>query len=169
MDDPVSLVEKHGVVLEGGRGPVPSLAEAIAGEPIHGSWWGHKKGKSIFWASRAVRDSDDILVCRLVGGKITYVHRRLWPALVRLAKLIDKNSIAAVSLQVWQLMMNLFSAEVPMLMTPMRHRRGSYADDASAPLRHSRHRCTLVGSAQPVQRIPLRRPQVLLEYSEQHL
>ena len=96
MDDPVSLVEKHGVVLEGGRGPVPSLAEAIAGEPIHGSWWGHKKGKSIFWASRAVRDSDNILVCRLVGGKITYVHRRLWPALVRLAKLIDKNSIAAV-------------------------------------------------------------------------
>jgi len=96
MDDPVAFVEKHGVVLEASRGPVPSLAEAIAGEPIHGSWWGHKKGKSIFWASRAVRDSDDILVCRLVGGKITYVHRRLWPALVRLAKLIDKDGLAAV-------------------------------------------------------------------------
>ena len=96
MGDPVAFVEKHGVVLEGSRGPVPSLAEAIAGEPIRGSWWGHKKGKSIFWASRAVRDSDDIVVCRLVGGKITYVHRRLWPALVRLAKLIDKNRIAAV-------------------------------------------------------------------------
>ena len=96
MDDPVAFVEEQGVVLEGGQGPVPSLAEAIAGEPIRGSWWGHKKGKLIFWASRAVRDSDDILVCRLIGGKITYVHRRLWPALVRLADLIDKKSLAAV-------------------------------------------------------------------------
>jgi hypothetical protein len=43
-----------------------------------------------------VRDSDDILVCRLIGGKITYVHRRLWPALVRLANHLDKDSIAAV-------------------------------------------------------------------------
>jgi len=56
-----------------------------------------------------------------------------------------------------------------MLMTPMRHKSGSYADDANAPLKYSRHRCTSVGSAQLVQRIHLRRPQVLLEYSEQHL
>src|SRR5215831_20196669 len=96
MDDPVAFVEEHGVVLEGSRGPVPSLAEAIAGEPIRGSWWGHREGRSIFRASRLVRDSDDILVCRLIGGKITYVHRRLWPALVRLSKLIDKDSLAAV-------------------------------------------------------------------------
>jgi hypothetical protein len=96
MDDPVAFVEKHGVVLEGGRGPLPSLAEAIAGEPIRGSWWGHRKGKSIFRASRAVRDCDEILVCRLIDGKITYVHRRLWPALVRLAKRLDKSGLAAV-------------------------------------------------------------------------
>ena len=83
-------------MLEGSRGPVPSLAEAIAGEPIRGSWWGHSKGKSIFWASRAVRDSRETLVCRLIGGKITYVHRRLWPALVRLAKWLDKGGLAAL-------------------------------------------------------------------------
>jgi hypothetical protein len=35
--------------------------------------------------TRAVRDSDDVLVCRLIKGKITFVHRRLWPALVRAA------------------------------------------------------------------------------------
>jgi hypothetical protein len=35
--------------------------------------------------TRAVRDSDDVLVCRLIGGKITFVHRRMWPALVRVA------------------------------------------------------------------------------------
>jgi len=44
----------------------------------------------------SVRDSDDILVCRLVGGKITCVHRRLWPAIVRLARFLDKKSINAL-------------------------------------------------------------------------
>jgi len=96
MEDPIRFVERHGVVLEGGRGPRPNLAEAIAGEPIRGSWWGHKHGKSIFRATRAVRDCEDILVCRLIDGKITYVHRRLWPAIVRLAKLLDKKHLAAI-------------------------------------------------------------------------
>jgi len=35
-------------------------------------------------------------VCQLVDGKITYVHRRLWPALVRLAGRFSKQRLAAV-------------------------------------------------------------------------
>ena len=94
--DPRRFVEQHGVVLEGARGPRPNIAEAVAGEPIRGNWWGHKKGREIFRATRAVRDSDDVLVCRLVGGRITYVHRRLWPAIVRLARFLDKKRINAL-------------------------------------------------------------------------
>ncbi len=82
----IACVCRHGVVLESGIGPVPSLAEAVAGGPIRGSGWGHAQGREIFAVTRAVRDCPDVLVCRLVDGKITYVHRRLWPALVRLAK-----------------------------------------------------------------------------------
>jgi len=94
--DPIQFVETHGVVLEAGRGVRPNLAEAIAGEPIRGSWWGHKKGRAIFRATRTIRDCDQVLVCRLVGGKITYVHRRLWPAIVRLANFLDKKNLAAL-------------------------------------------------------------------------
>jgi hypothetical protein len=72
-------------MLEAGAGPVPSIAAAIAGGPIRGSWWGHPQGRAIFAITRGIRDCPDVLVCRLVGGKITYVHRRLWPALVRLS------------------------------------------------------------------------------------
>src|SRR6059058_4463370 len=92
----LAFVKRHGVVLEGARGPVPNFAEAVAGRPIRGSWWGHAKGKEIFWLTRAVRDSADVLVCRLVGRKITYVHRRLWPALVRLARNFAQRDLAAV-------------------------------------------------------------------------
>lgn len=35
-------------------------------------------------------------MCRLVDGKITYVHRRLWPALVRAAKRFSKKQLAQV-------------------------------------------------------------------------
>lgn len=94
--DPIRFVEKHGVVLEGGRGPRLSLAEAVAGERINGSWWRHKKARAIFRATRAVRDCNEVLVCRLAGGKITYVHRRLWPAIVRLANTLDKKTLAAL-------------------------------------------------------------------------
>jgi len=82
----LAFVERHGVVCEASRrNGVPSLADEIAGELVRGNWWSHPRSKAIFAATRAVRDSEDVLVCRLVDGKITFLHRRLWPALVRLA------------------------------------------------------------------------------------
>jgi hypothetical protein len=92
----LSFVKTNGITLESGRGPVPSLAQTIAGEAIRGSWWAHPKGHVIFLCSRAIRESKDVLVCRLVGGKVTYVHRRLWPALVRLAGQFDARHLAAL-------------------------------------------------------------------------
>jgi len=92
----VAFVKANGVVLESGRGPVPNLAQAIAGAAIRGSWWAHAKANTIFRCSRAIRESADVLVCRLVGGKITYVHRRLWPALVRLAGRFNADQLAVI-------------------------------------------------------------------------
>ena len=80
-----AFVEQHGIVLVSAKGPVPRLAEAVAGEPIRGSWWGHPKSHDIFRVLQSLEDSPDILACRLIGGKVTLVHRRLWPALIRAA------------------------------------------------------------------------------------
>jgi hypothetical protein len=94
--DPVAFVEKHGVVLASARGPVPSLAEAITGGPIRGSWWGHARGGEIFAALETIADSPDVRCFRLVDGKLTFVHRRLWPALVRLADEIGRERLTAI-------------------------------------------------------------------------
>jgi len=94
----IAFVRRHGIVLLAGRGPVPSLADAIAGEPIRGSWWGHAKGQEIFLASEALAEHPAVLVCKLVNGKVTFVHRRLWPALVRLAPRLGKPALA----RAWQ-------------------------------------------------------------------
>lgn len=92
----LAFIRKHGVVLEAAQGPVASLAEVIAGEPIRGNWWRHPKSKEIFALTRAIRESDDVLVCRLIKGKITFVHRRLWPALVRSAGHFPSDRLSRV-------------------------------------------------------------------------
>jgi hypothetical protein len=94
--NPVAFVEKHGVVLASARGPVPSLAEAITGGPIRGSWWGHARGREIFAALETIADSPDVRCFPLVDGKLTFVHRRLWPALVRLADEIGHERLTAI-------------------------------------------------------------------------
>ena len=94
--DAVGFVRRHGVVLEGAAGPVPSLAAAVAGANLRGNWWGHAKGRQIFALTRAVRNCPDVLVCRLIDGKITYVHRRLWPALVRVSDAFPRRRLARI-------------------------------------------------------------------------
>lgn len=94
--DAVEFVRRHGVVLESARGLVPSLAAAVAGAPIRGSWWSHPAAHVIFAAINAVRDSPDIAVTRLLDGKVTYVHRRLWAPIVRLSTVIEPQRLAVV-------------------------------------------------------------------------
>ena len=89
-------VEQQGIVLQSARGLVPSFADWVAGEKIRGSWWGHRKSQEIFRLTGALIDSGDVLVCKLVNGKVTYVHRRLWPALVRLASKLQPEQLAEV-------------------------------------------------------------------------
>jgi hypothetical protein len=68
----------------------------VAGELISGSWWGHGKAAQIFHCTRAVRDSKEVLVCRLVAAKVSYVHRRLWPALVNLQAYFAEGRLSAI-------------------------------------------------------------------------
>jgi hypothetical protein len=94
----VKFVEKHGVVLASAKGPVPTVSEAVVGEPIVGSWWAHPKGHEIFNALSAIDDSPDIRCFKLVDGKVTFVHRRQWPALIRLGRdgIIAPEQLASV-------------------------------------------------------------------------
>jgi hypothetical protein len=95
-DAALAFVRTHGVVLVSAKGAAPRLVEAIAGEPVHGSWWAHPKSRAIFATLQAVLASRDVLVCRLLDGKITLVHRRLWPALVRLSARYPRERLAQV-------------------------------------------------------------------------
>ena len=72
-EETLAFIAENGVVLESARGPVPSLVEAIAGEPIRGSWWSHPLSHAIYALTSAVRGDPAILVCRqsTVGSRIS--------------------------------------------------------------------------------------------------
>ena len=93
----LAFIRRRGVVLVSAAGPVPKLVDFIAGEPVRGSWWGHPKGRLIFRVLGEATDSPDLLSCRLVGGKLTLVHSRLWPALIRAAGRFPKARLARVT------------------------------------------------------------------------
>jgi hypothetical protein len=61
---------------------LPSITTIVAGKPIRGSWWGHPKGREIFHVVCQIADHPDVAVTKLISGKVTFVHRKLWPALL---------------------------------------------------------------------------------------
>lgn len=59
----------------------PSVVTLVSGGPISGSWWGAPRGEEIYAISNQLADHPDILTVKLISGKVTYVQRRLWPAI----------------------------------------------------------------------------------------
>jgi hypothetical protein len=95
--EPLAWVREQGIVLQSAHGPVPNLAERIAGEPIRGSWWGHPASQEIFVVINDVLSSPDVVATRLINGKVTLVHRRLWPALVRVSDTFPAKRLASIT------------------------------------------------------------------------
>jgi hypothetical protein len=95
LEEALRFVETNGIVLESAHGRAPTFADFVAGERVT-RWWSHPTGRLIFALTRALRDSPDVLTCRLIDGKITYVHRRLWPALVKLSGELDTSKLGAI-------------------------------------------------------------------------
>lgn len=59
---------------------LPNVVTLITGEHLSTSWWSHKQSQEIF---ACLESLDDVaLATRLIGGRVTFVDRKLWPALV---------------------------------------------------------------------------------------
>jgi|SRR5947207_1476225 len=95
MDVMAALID-NGMLLQSARGPLPNVADLVAGEPIKGSWWSHRKSHAILTALESLDGSRDVVRMRLVNGKVTFVHRRMWPALVRLADRFAPKQLAVL-------------------------------------------------------------------------
>lgn len=58
---------------------LPSVVGLMTGESMSRSWWDHPRGQQIFDCLESLEG--EAIRTKLIGGKVTFVHRRLWPAL----------------------------------------------------------------------------------------
>lgn len=72
------MLRRYGLLLES-HPSLPSLVSLVAGKPIAGSWWGHPSGAAIYHESHRLAERSDVVLLKLLNGKVTFVHRSLWP------------------------------------------------------------------------------------------
>ena len=62
------------------------MVSLVVGHPIKGGWWGHPSGSTIFAESNRLADRADVVVVKLLNGKVTFVSKRLWPHLLAIGR-----------------------------------------------------------------------------------
>ena len=71
-------MRRYGLLLESDP-KLPSVVSLVAGKPIAGSWWGHPSGGAIYREVNWLADRSDVILLKLLNGKVTFVLDRLWP------------------------------------------------------------------------------------------
>jgi hypothetical protein len=111
-------LERYGLLLESDSALL-SVALLVAGRPIRGSWWGHPQGNDIYQVTRRLKEHPDVTVAKLVSGKDTYIHRRLWPALLAVGCATEPWQLTGLSTLAQQILDavtgdgELFTNEIP--------------------------------------------------------
>jgi hypothetical protein len=59
----------------------PSVTALVAGDTGGRSWWAHPQAKQMYGLSCALRNHPDVLMVKLISGKLTFIHRPSWPAI----------------------------------------------------------------------------------------
>jgi hypothetical protein len=60
----------------------PNAIEIVTGQFPRGSWWSHPRAHDIYGILQSVERHRDVLLAKLLSGKVSLIHRELWPALM---------------------------------------------------------------------------------------
>jgi hypothetical protein len=76
---------------------LPNVVSLVAGAEVKGSWWSHEKGHQIFRQFKELEYHPDVLATRLVSGKVTFLHRKLWSNFLAVATSRDDWQLSGLS------------------------------------------------------------------------
>jgi len=89
-------LEQYGLLLLQDK-VLPSIVGMITGERLAGSWWSHPRSQEIFRRLEELEAAGDVVSTKLIGGKVTFVHRRLWPALTAVGSSRQERQMRGLS------------------------------------------------------------------------
>ena len=93
---PLDYLQERGLLLLQDKN-LPSLVGLIVGGPIRGSWWGHAKCAEIFHAQEELDKHPDVMTTKLISGKVTFVHRKLWHELIAIGRAREPWQVAGLT------------------------------------------------------------------------
>jgi hypothetical protein len=85
----LATLEQGGLLLVQDRS-FPNVVAIVTGETLRGSWWAHPRCHEIFGCLNTIAADPDVVVTKLIQGKVTFVHRRLWKAVLSVALARDR-------------------------------------------------------------------------------
>jgi len=85
----LGALEEHGLLWKQDK-VHPNVVTLVTGERLSSSWWSHPQGRRLFALLGELADHEDVLFAKLLDGKVTLVHRRLWPAFLAVASARDE-------------------------------------------------------------------------------
>ncbi|MCU1272816.1 MAG: hypothetical protein JWO48_247 [Bryobacterales bacterium] len=92
----LATLKQHALLLQTDA-RLPNVCALVTGGPVIGSWWAHPQNHDIFRVTGALAEHPDVLVAKLVSGKITYVDRALWSALVTIGSARERWQLESLS------------------------------------------------------------------------
>jgi hypothetical protein len=85
----LTTLEKGGLLLVQDRS-FPNVVAIVTGETLRGSWWAHPRCHEIFGCLNMIAADPDVMVTKLIQGKVTFVHRRLWKSVLSVVLARDR-------------------------------------------------------------------------------
>jgi hypothetical protein len=83
-NDILVALSKAGLLLNQDK-RLSNVVTLLTGEAVGASWWSHPKGRLIFAVLSDLSEHPDVLFTKLLNGKVTLIHRKLWPAFLSIA------------------------------------------------------------------------------------
>jgi len=79
FDELLARLQEFDLILDADP-KFPSITGFVTGDAVRGSWWAHPQSKEMYQLACRLRDHPDVLLAKLVSGKVTLIHRPLCPA-----------------------------------------------------------------------------------------
>ena len=76
---------------------LPNVVTLLTGQSLRGSWWSHPKARLIFSILSDLGQHPDVLFTKLLYGKVTLLHRRLWSPFLAVASARDPWQVRGLS------------------------------------------------------------------------